>query len=96
MDHFLPYAYLRHQPPYLMSGNVKDFAYATGVRRTLITALVITMTCMVLVGSKSGRQLFNFIFGKVDHLFGGAPHKVDLPGPVGFPLIGNLYQVSYN
>jgi hypothetical protein len=76
-----------------MPTNLDYFASTTEVRHTLAIVVGVVVTSIIFSGSKNGQQLFNVIYHAVNHLFGGAPHTVDMPGPTGFPVVGNLYQV---
>jgi len=63
--------------------------------RLLYTFGAIALTAVVLSGFESGRKAIQRVFWFIDHLFGGAPHAITLPGPPGLPLVGNLKQVSF-
>lgn len=92
MNYSSSYAHLQ---PAELSGNVEDLTSAAE-RRTVAIVLVIAVTGFIFSGSKTGRHLLTFVYHMVDHFFGGAAHKVSLPGPIGLPLVGILYQVCYN
>jgi len=77
-----------------MPTNLDYFASTTEVRHTLAIVVGVVVTSIIFSGSKNGQQLFNVIYHAVNHLFGGAPHTVDMPGPTGFPVVGNLYQMK--
>lgn len=79
-----------------VSTNFDGFASIASVRHTLVLVVGVVVTSIILGGSKNGQLFFNFIYHVVNHLFGGAPHTVDMPGPIGFPLVGSLYQVYGN
>lgn len=79
-----------------MTTHVEGFASAARAFRVLTFMLGIAVTSVILSRSKSGQQLMNIIYHLLDHLFGGAPHTVDMPGPPGLPVVGNLYEVRYN
>lgn len=58
------------------------------------TSAVLAFTALLLGGLKSGRKLISRFLWFIDGLLGGAPHSVTLPGPPGFPIVGNLFEVS--
>lgn len=62
-------------------------------RRMLSFVITAAAVLVVLRSFKTGRKLTNGVYQGIDRLFGGAAHTVKLPGPVGYPLVGNLYQV---
>lgn len=61
---------------------------------SLYTAAAVFFATMLLGSLKSGRKLMRTIMWFIDGLLGGAPHSVDLPGPPGMPIVGNLLEVS--
>lgn len=67
----------------------------TSLETRRILSLLVTAAAVVVVlrSFKAGRKLTNGIYQGIDRLFGGAAHTVRLPGPAGYPLVGNLYQV---
>ena len=59
--------------------------------------LVYTLVAVALIITVRGLDVFKVLQRMVwffDHLLGGAPHTVSLPGPPGLPLVGNLIQVG--
>ena len=54
----------------------------------------IALATTLLSGFEAGRQTLRRIIWSFNSWLGGAPHTVDLPGPPGPPLIGNLFAVS--
>lgn len=62
-------------------------------RRMLSFLVTATAVIVVLRSFKVGRKLTDGIYQGIDRLFGGAAHTVKFPGPAGYPLVGNLYQV---
>ncbi|KAF7983120.1 hypothetical protein HWV62_24077 [Athelia sp. TMB] len=73
------------------AGDVENFVDA----RRMLSFIVTAAAALVLLRSfKAGRQITSKIYQGVDRLFGGAPHTVNLPGPTGYPLAGNLYQLK--
>lgn len=55
---------------------------------------ILLATVLFLSGFAAGRKLLLQVFWFFDSMLGGAPHTVTLPGPVGYPIVGNLYDVS--
>lgn len=76
---------------FVPASDVENFIDTRRVLSFIVTAAA---ACIMLRSFKTGRQITSKIYHGVDRLFGGAPHTVNLPGPTGFPLAGNLYQVS--
>ena len=67
-----------------------------GFRQSLI---VYTFAVFVLAAAFLGRfgdvrKAIQRLGWLLDGVLGGAPHTVTLPGPSGFPVVGNLIQVS--
>lgn len=60
----------------------------------LHASALITIAAVLLGGFAAGRKILVRIFWFFDRLLGGAPHTVDLPGPPGVPVFGNLLEVS--
>jgi hypothetical protein len=71
------------------SGPLHDLT-AVSLRSTVTIIAGVAVLSAVIGGTK----WLQSIFFAVDRFFGGATHKVALPGPTGLPLVGNLYQVS--
>lgn len=71
----------------------EDTEAAFEARRMLSFVVTAAAVLVVLRSFKAGRKLTNGVYQGLDRLFGGAAHTVKLPGPVGYPLVGNLYQV---
>lgn len=69
-----------------------------GVRDSPIisTLTAIALAALVSSGFENGRKVLQRIFWFLDGMLGGASHNVTLPGPSGFPLVGNLTHVSYS
>lgn len=68
---------------------------SSSVASTSGSVLIATLFgILLLVNSKSGKTFLWSLLFAVDRLLGGAPRSVSLPGPPGFPLVGNLYQVG--
>lgn len=67
----------------------------TSVKACRLLSFVITAAAVIVVlrSFKAGRKLTSKIYQSIDRVFGGAAHTVKLPGPTGYPLVGNLYQV---
>jgi phenylacetate 2-hydroxylase len=77
-----------------MNTEIEGFALVNEIYRALVLMLGVAVTSIILGGSKSRQELMNLIYCAVDRLFGGAPRTVDMPGPTGFPVVGNLYQMK--
>ena len=71
------------------SGHLHDLTSAVSLRSTVTIAAVAFLSAVI-----GGTKWLQLIFFAVDRFFGGATHKIALPGPTGLPLVGNLYQVS--
>lgn len=59
------------------------------------TFVAVALAIFLLSGFEYGRKTLQCIFWFLDEMLGGAPHTVELPGPPGLPLVGNLKQVSF-
>ncbi|ROT39231.1 putative cytochrome P450 phenylacetate 2-hydroxylase [Sodiomyces alkalinus F11] len=86
----------------LYNSTVKDAAaeatanLLNGVRdvRVLYAAGAVLFTAILLSGFEAGRKLLKRIVWTFDRMLGGAPHTVNLPGPPGLPIVGNLLELS--
>ena len=58
----------------------------------ILTLATIALAACFLRGSEPGRKILQHPIWSLEHGIGGAPHDVMLRGPLGFPLVGNLYQ----
>ncbi|KAI0399289.1 putative cytochrome P450 phenylacetate 2-hydroxylase [Xylaria palmicola] len=58
----------------------------------IVTGFILTIIILSLF--KSGRSALLRVAGHIDHVFGGAPTTVTLPGPPGLPIVGNLLQLQ--
>lgn len=72
------------------SGHLHDLTSAASLRNAATIIAGVALLNAVI----GGKKWLQSIFFAVDRFFGGATHKVALPGPTGLPLVGNLYQVS--
>lgn len=70
------------------------FIHAAKNLSFLHASALITITAVLLGGSEAGRKFVLRTLWFFDRLLGGAPHTVDLPGPPGVPVFGNLLEVS--
>ncbi|KAF8582383.1 putative cytochrome P450 phenylacetate 2-hydroxylase [Ramaria rubella] len=55
---------------------------------------MVILSLIIMSAAFRGSKTLQSILFAVDHFFGGATHHVPLPGPTGFPLVGNLYQMK--
>jgi hypothetical protein len=77
--------------PFFVVDHVNDWTTTLPtVRGTTIVALGLAILSAALRWPKA---LISLIFA-VENFFGGPKHKVHLPGPTGYPLVGNLHQVG--
>lgn len=82
-----------------MTGSAKaiivtDLVHGARDLSSLYTAAAIFFMAMLTGSIKSGRTAMKNVMWFIDGLLGGAPHSVDLPGPPGMPIVGNLLEVS--
>ncbi|KAH6638466.1 putative cytochrome P450 phenylacetate 2-hydroxylase [Boeremia exigua] len=70
------------------------FIYAAKNLSVLHASAVVAITAVLLGGFEAGRKFLLRIFWFFDRLLGGAPHTVDLPGPPGVPVFGNLLELQ--
>jgi phenylacetate 2-hydroxylase len=84
------YAFNSSQTISSPSGHLHVLTSAVSLRSTVTIIAGVAVLSAVIGGTK----WLQSIFFAVDRFFGGATHKVALPGPTGLPLVGNLYQVS--
>lgn len=73
---------------------VSELAQGTRDLSFVYTSTAAVFTAMLLGGLKAGRNILKQIMWFIDGLLGGAAHSVDLPGPPGLPIVGNLVEVS--
>lgn len=83
--------YTTNQTLFATSSNI---ASGNDFRQAVALVLGVVVAGFALSTSKFGKEILLFVYHSVNRLFGGAPRTVGLPGPLGFPLVGNLYQVS--
>ncbi|KAJ4355171.1 hypothetical protein N0V95_003194 [Ascochyta clinopodiicola] len=74
-------------------GNL-GFIHAAKDLNILYASAAVTITAVLLAGFQAGRKLLLRVYWFFDHLLGGASHTVDLPGPPGIPVFGNLLELS--
>lgn len=71
------------------------FHVINGVRESrIVYTLAAVALAAVIMSGFVGRKVLQRIFWFLDGILGGAPRTVELPGPSGLPLIGNLTHVS--
>lgn len=73
--------------------DVFKLASENDPRHAFALVMGITVAVVALSSSKIGQEVLTFVYHTFNHLLGGAPRTVGLPGPIGYPLAGNLYQV---
>ena len=59
------------------------------------TYAITALACAAIISSgfEDGRKALQRAISLIGCMFGGAPYNVELPGPTGAPLVGNLTQV---
>ena len=76
------------------AGGVLGHIDSVGEYHVIYMLAAIILAAVVLNRFAGGRTTLQRPLGSLDSMLGGAPHTVALPGPPGFPLIGNLMQVG--
>ena len=76
------------------AGKVLGLIDGVGESHIIYTLAALILATVVLSRFAGGRTALQRLLRSLDGMLGGAPHTVALPGPTGFPLIGNLIQVS--
>lgn len=75
-------------------GVTSHLVYGVQSVSIVYACAAVALTTLVLSGFEAGRKLLSRILWFFDSLLGGAPHTVSLPGPPGYPIVGNLLEVS--
>jgi hypothetical protein len=77
------------------SGRLEGPTSIFSLRTTATALLGLSLLVAVLGNSKSSRKVLSPVFYIIDLILGGAPRAVAIPGPLGLPLVGNLYEVCF-
>lgn len=62
---------------------------------TVINGLLLFGVVFLILVGQNQYKLLSRIAWTINRALGGAPHGTDLPGPSGWPIIGNLYDVRW-
>ena len=71
-----------------------EFIDGVGGSNIIYTFAALILATVVLRRFADGCIALQRLLRSLNGMLGGTPHTVTLPGPPGFPLIGNLIQVS--